>query len=144
MKWLKRPFARMIERHCLPFFYMTEVVPNREGGFRFNRETILEGQAPKHSLGSFYRLRATAMDTFKKAGYPAFAPKKRPELWHPTGTARIGFDPSDSVLDANGAVHGIKNLYAVDASSLPTAGAINTALTIIALALRTADKIERV
>jgi choline dehydrogenase-like flavoprotein len=38
-------------------------------------------------------------------------------------------------------VHGIRGLYVVDASTLPSAGAVNTALTIIALALRAGDHI---
>jgi choline dehydrogenase-like flavoprotein len=38
-------------------------------------------------------------------------------------------------------VHDIDGLYVVDASVLPSAGAVNTGLTIIALALRTADAI---
>jgi len=38
-------------------------------------------------------------------------------------------------------VHDIDNLYVVDASVLPSAGALNTGLTIAALALRAGDAI---
>jgi choline dehydrogenase-like flavoprotein len=38
-------------------------------------------------------------------------------------------------------VHGIEGLYVADASALPSAGAVNTGLTIVALALRTGDAI---
>lgn len=69
------------------------------------------------------------------------ARKRRPYLWHEVGTARMGTDPSDSVVDANCKVHGIEGLFATDASSMPSAGSVNTALTIMALALRTADHI---
>jgi len=45
------------------------------------------------------------------------------------------------VVDASGQVHGVTGLYVADASILPSAGAVNTGLTIIALALRTGDAI---
>jgi choline dehydrogenase-like flavoprotein len=50
-------------------------------------------------------------------------------------------DPATSVVDPNCQIHGIEGLYVVDASVLPSAGAVNTALTIIALALRAGDHI---
>jgi choline dehydrogenase-like flavoprotein len=48
----------------------------------------------------------------------------------------MGADPATSVTDARCQVHGIDGLYVVDASVLPSAGAVNTGLTIAALALR--------
>ena len=63
------------------------------------------------------------------------------EFWHETGSAVMGLDPSASVVDATGQVHGVDGLYVADASVLPSAGAVNTGLTIIALAMRTGDAI---
>jgi choline dehydrogenase-like flavoprotein len=40
-------------------------------------------------------------------------------------------------------VHGITGLFVVDASVLPSAGAVNTSLTIMALALRAGDFIAK-
>jgi choline dehydrogenase-like flavoprotein len=54
---------------------------------------------------------------------------------------RFGTDPATSVVDPNCQVHGINGLYVADASVLPSAGAVNTALTIGALALRAGDHI---
>jgi choline dehydrogenase-like flavoprotein len=48
-----------------------------------------------------------------------------------------------SVVDPDLQVHGIEGLYVADASVLPSAGAVNTALTIAALALRAGDHIAR-
>lgn len=45
------------------------------------------------------------------------------------------------MLDPNCKVHQIDGLYVVDASVLPSAGAVGTALTIAALALRVGDAI---
>jgi len=55
---------------------------------------------------------------------------------HLVGGARMGFTPDDSVVDAGHRVWGVDNLFVVDGSVLPTQGAANPALTIMALADR--------
>ena len=62
-------------------------------------------------------------------------------FWHETGSAVMGVDAKASVVDPQGAVHGVAGLYVADASVLPSAGALNTGLTIIAVAMRTGDAI---
>ena len=55
----------------------------------------------------------------------------------------MGNDPEQSVVDAYGKVHGVKNLYVADASILPGQGMGDSpSLTIQALALRIADKMK--
>lgn len=46
-------------------------------------------------------------------------------LWHPVGTCAIGTSPSDSVVDGNLNVHGIKGLKVCDSSITPHATAGN-------------------
>jgi choline dehydrogenase-like flavoprotein len=58
---------------------------------------------------------------------------------HQAGTTRFGRDPQTSVLDLNCKAHELDNLYAVDASFMPSIGAVNPALTIMANALRVGD-----
>ena len=61
---------------------------------------------------------------------------------HVFGTCRMGQDPKNSVVDANGCSHELKNLFICDASVFPSSGGGEApALTIEALALRTADQI---
>jgi choline dehydrogenase-like flavoprotein len=60
---------------------------------------------------------------------------------HEAGTARMGKNPGEGVTDSYGAVFGVKGLYIADASVMPTALDRHPTLTIIALALRTADRI---
>ncbi|HEY5296241.1 MAG TPA: GMC family oxidoreductase [Gaiellaceae bacterium] len=55
---------------------------------------------------------------------------------HLVGGARMGFTPDESVIDAGHKVWGVDNLFVVDGSVLPTQGAANPALTIMALADR--------
>ncbi len=60
---------------------------------------------------------------------------------HQAGTIRFGTDPSTSALDINCKAHDLDNLYVVDGSFMPSIGAVNPTLTIIANALRVADHI---
>lgn len=68
-----------------------------------------------------------------------------PELnfGHPCGTLRFGTDPATSVLDPDCRAHGIGNLYAADASFMPSSMGVNPSLTIAANALRVAEAIAR-
>lgn len=59
--------------------------------------------------------------------------------WHHLGTTRMHVDPRQGVVDADGRVHGVRNLYLAGGSVFPTGGYANPTLTIVALALRLAD-----
>jgi len=62
---------------------------------------------------------------------------------HACGTCRMGTDPKDSVINADGRAHGVDNLYIADASFFPSSGGINPGLTIAAFALRVAERIAQ-
>jgi choline dehydrogenase-like flavoprotein len=57
---------------------------------------------------------------------------------HLVGGCRMGFEPEESVVDASHRVWGVPNLFVCDGSVLPTEGAANPALVIMALADRLA------
>ena len=59
---------------------------------------------------------------------------------HVIGTCRMGNDPETAVVNADGQSFDIPNLYISDNSTFPSALSVNPALTIMALALRTADR----
>lgn len=61
---------------------------------------------------------------------------------HHIGTARMGTDPRRSVVDSDGRVHGMDNLYVAGAAVFPTSSQANPTLTIVALALRLADHLQ--
>jgi choline dehydrogenase-like flavoprotein len=63
--------------------------------------------------------------------------------WHLFGTACMGVDSNNSVVDANGEVHGITGVYIFDASIFPTSSCVNPANTIQALSLYLADKLVK-
>ncbi len=59
--------------------------------------------------------------------------------WHLLGTARMGDDPTDSVVDQYGRCHDVPNLLIVDGSVFVTSGGVNPTSTIAALALRSVE-----
>jgi choline dehydrogenase-like flavoprotein len=61
---------------------------------------------------------------------------------HQAGTCRMGDDPRTSVTDRWGRVHGHDNLFVADGSLHVTNGGFNPALTIMALAYRTAERMR--
>jgi choline dehydrogenase-like flavoprotein len=56
----------------------------------------------------------------------------------------MSVDPRYGVVDADGRLHGVENLYVTGGSVFPTAGYSNPTLTIVALALRLADHLQQV
>ena len=63
--------------------------------------------------------------------------------YHHIGTTRMGRDPKTSVVDPDSRIHGISNLFVAGSSVFPTSSSANPTLTLVALALRLADHLER-
>ena len=61
--------------------------------------------------------------------------------YHPLGTARMGRDPSSSVVGPDHEMHDVSRLYVVDGSAVPSSLGVNPQVTIMALATRAAEKI---
>jgi choline dehydrogenase-like flavoprotein len=59
---------------------------------------------------------------------------------HIMGTARMAVDARRGATDASGAVHGVTGLVVADASVLPSSIGVNPQETIVAMALRNADR----
>jgi choline dehydrogenase-like flavoprotein len=64
----------------------------------------------------------------------------RPTEGHILGTARMGTNMAESVVDADQVHHLIRNLLCLGGSSFPTSSPANPSLTISALSLRSADR----
>ena len=56
--------------------------------------------------------------------------------YHPLGTARMSATPDRGVIGPDHEAHGVRDLYVVDGSAVPTALGVNPQVTIMALALR--------
>ena len=62
---------------------------------------------------------------------------------HHLGTARMGTDPADSVVDAQCRLHEADNVYIASSAVFPTSSQANPTLTVVALALRLADHLRK-
>lgn len=64
-------------------------------------------------------------------------------LYHHMGATRMAHSPREGVVDADSQVHGVRNLYVVGTSVLPTGSASNPSFTALALTLRLGDHLAR-
>jgi choline dehydrogenase-like flavoprotein len=63
---------------------------------------------------------------------------------HHLGTTRMHVDAKQGVVDPDCRLHSVDNLFVAGSSVFPTYGASNPTLTIVAMALRLADKLREV
>ncbi|WP_415402943.1 GMC oxidoreductase [Tateyamaria sp. SN3-11] len=130
--------AHMVAARSFDFYAMSEDLPDPN-----SRVTLQNGQIKldwqRSNWDTHLRLVARLKQSLRKAGFPIVMsqPFDRRTPSHQCGTARMGIDPASSVVDTFCRSHDHKNLFIVDASVLPTSAAVNPALTIAALALRT-------
>jgi choline dehydrogenase-like flavoprotein len=101
---------------------------------------------------SQHRMHELFRDALIRAGITTFRsdvldhPDDELELWdmkHPSGTTRMSASPRDGVVDGDGRVHGVDNLYVAGSSIFPTSGHFNPTLVIVALSARLADHLVR-
>lgn len=62
---------------------------------------------------------------------------------HVHGALRAGLDPGASVVDGNCQSHTVKGLYVLDAAFMPTSGASNPSITLIANAFRVCENVPQ-
>lgn len=75
-------------------------------------------------------------------GAGAYAPLRYAGGGHHMGTTRMAPSADRGVVDPQGRVHGLSNLYVAGSSVFPTVGLANPTLTIVALAHRLADHLK--
>jgi choline dehydrogenase-like flavoprotein len=76
----------------------------------------------------------------KKNFWVLFITGKNNLNWgHPSGTCRFGDSIENSVLDSKNCIHGVENVFVVDASFFPSSGGTNPSLTIAANAIRVSN-----
>ena len=91
------------------------------------------GAAPIRNGGDVAALRAS---TIAPAAFEVSA-------YHPLGTARMSCTDRDGVVGPDHQVHGMGDLHVVDGSAVPSALGVNPQITIMGLALRAADILDR-
>lgn len=131
------PLARFVADHSVHLMTMSEDLPNPESRVTLhNGEIMLKWQ--RSNWEAHLALNKKLSKVLRRAGWPIILTKtfEKRTPSHQCGTARMGVDPMQSVVDTNCRSHDLSNLYLMDASVLPTSGAANPSLTIAALALR--------
>jgi choline dehydrogenase-like flavoprotein len=149
LEWLPEKPFEYLARHSLDFWLSSEDLPRPENRIRYDGERVVVEQTD-NNMEAHHRLRAKLEALLEPIGaHPHLFER---ELYlgknipiggtaHQAGTARFGTDPKTSVLDLDCKAHELDNLYLADASFFPSIGAVNPTLTIIANALRVADRI---
>jgi choline dehydrogenase-like flavoprotein len=115
----------------------------------------LHWRVHKEELRSLRLVTDAAGRAFSRLGWGEIVPEPwldgepdaaRPHLedtYHHHGTTRMSAAPSEGVVDADCRVWDVPNLFVAGSSVFPTSGYANPTLTIVALAIRLADTLER-
>jgi choline dehydrogenase-like flavoprotein len=82
-----------------------------------------------------------AKKLLRKAGGVFTKRREVDSFSHAVGSVRFGDDPTQAPLDLDCKLWGTDNLYVVDGSFFPSSGGVNPSLTILANALRVAERI---
>ncbi len=148
------PFGE-VARHSLDFWLSSEDIPLPDSRVTLRPDgNIRLALQPGNNTEALTRLRKTFQEKLKELGMVEMAFVRSLYLHkafdaaataHQAGTARFGTEPGTSVLDVSCKAHDLDNLYVADGSFMPSIGAMNPTLTIIANALRVGDRIaERI
>jgi choline dehydrogenase-like flavoprotein len=150
LEWAPRMPFEVMARHSMDFWLSSEDLPRPENRIFYDGERVILDQT-EGNMEAHRRLRKKLEQMLGAAGaHPVllerslYLGKNVPIAGtaHQAGTARFGVDRATSVLDLDCKAHELDNLYVADASFFPSIGAVNPTLTIIANALRVADKIK--
>jgi len=150
LEWLPHmPFEKMA-RHSMNFWLSSEDLPLAQNRIYYSGERVVL-ELTDTNLEAHRRLRealeaalrhADAEPLWHERGLFLSQSIALSGTAHQAGTARFGRDPASSVLDIDCKAHELDNLYLADASFFPSIGAVNPTLTIVANALRVADRIR--
>ena len=135
-------FLRWLCSHSVDWFLVSEDLPRPGNRLRVDGSDRIVFEVERPNWPAHMRLVSRMKRHLRAAGYPLIL--TRPfDLSYPThqcGTVRMGLDPADSPLDPWCRSYDHPNLWVVDASCLPTSAAVNPTLTVLAQALRAADR----
>ena len=140
---IPRPLASWIANRSIDLLAMSEDLPNPESRVTLKGDRVVLDWK-RSNWKAHEALVARMKQVLRRAGYPVVLSRAfdRRTPSHQCGTARMGQDPANSVVNTDLRAHDHDNLYVVDASVLPTSAAVNPALTVAALALRAAAHIR--
>ena len=142
-----------VAKHGVDFWLTTEDVPrpgNRVTVDRTGNVHLAYTQTNDSEADGLYRELRTLLDHAGLSAHHVFDRSLFASMnislagcAHQAGTCRFGADPAVSVLDTDCKAHELDNLYVADASVMPSIGAVNPALTVMANALRVGNHLRQ-
>lgn len=139
-----------IQRRTVDFFLTAEDLPDEGNRVTIRDDGSIRLSYTPNNTEAYRRLEArcvhllTRVEEMRGRLRPTFLSARLgiDGVSHQCGTLRFGADPSASVLNLEGRAHDLDNLYAADGSFFPSSAAVNPALTIMANAMRVAERIR--
>ncbi|MCT0225292.1 GMC oxidoreductase [Synechococcus sp. CS-1328] len=143
-----------LAKRSVCWWAMSAVLPDPDNRISLRRGGSLQVNYLANNLEAHDRLVYRWLDTMKKVeadpettvvqAAPVYPRGEAPlsVMGLACGTCRMGSDPARSVVDLDGVCHQLANLSIADASILPGCPAVGPGLTVIALALRLADRLK--
>lgn len=134
------PVLDFMTRRSIDLYLTTEDLPDPANRITIGPQGRIDVHWRPNNLRPHRELVRRTTRIMRRAGYPLVCTQRMgiETNSHQCGTAVMGADPANSVLDPACRAHDITNLWAVDSSCFPSSAALNPALTIAANALRVA------
>lgn len=142
-RWTPKPALAAAASHSVDWWVMSEDLPDPANRVDLAPDGDIRVHWRPNNLAAHDALTERAKTMLRRAGYPILIDKRMgvETNSHQCGTVRFGDDPASSVLDPFCKAHDLDNLFVVDSGFFPSSAAVNPALTIVAQALRVADRI---
>lgn len=155
--WLKRRIRRTTTASHLTVINFCEQAPNPLSRVYLSdkrdalgmQTLVLDWRLTEHEPRSINRLHEVLGQAVESVGLGTLetnpqdiAVARFTDASHHIGTLRMSSNPKTGVVDEHCRVHGLENLYVAGSAVFPTAGHANPTLTIVALALRLADRLQ--
>ena len=140
-----------LAEHALDFWLTSEDLPDKSNRVEF-KNGKLHLNYHENNLKGHELLQKKLKHALEHAGCEnhllpnhVYLGKKIPlaGVAHQCGTTVMGTDPKTSVLNTYCRSHDVKNLYVVDGGFFPSSSAVNPALTVMAMALRVGEHINK-
>ena len=103
-------------------------------------KVVFDAEIKENELNMRKDMMQQAIEMFEAAGAKEIVPYDKKYIFgngiHEMGTARMGNNPKNSVLNKNNQIHAVKNVYVTDGSCMTSSGNANPSLTYMALTAR--------
>ena len=103
-------------------------------------KVVFDAEIKENELNMRKDMMQQAIEMFEAAGAKEIVPYDKNYIFgngiHEMGTARMGDNPKNSVLNKHNQIHAVKNVYVTDGSCMTSSGNANPSLTYMALTAR--------